>query len=229
MNSLEFINDNKGNLIIRDTANNLSITLDDYFKNNGASSVKNLVDSTGKSYHIGNLLDDLTMEADTKYDNELNGSFLGENIDGSANKDTIYGNAGNDTINGNDGDDVLHGGVGDDVLYGGNGNDELYGEAGNNELHGGKGDDILSGGDGENKIYFKAGDGNDTILAGKGNDTLIFKDFEFSKLKYEKDPYSNDLINRYGNVDGEGKFTDSVTIKYYFNTKVRKSIKRIQG
>lgn len=229
LGSLKFINDNKGNLIIRDTANNLSITLDDYFKNNGASSVKNLVDSTGKSYHIGNLLDDLTMEADTKYDNELNGSFLGENIDGSANKDTIYGNAGNDTINGNDGDDVLHGGVGDDVLYGGDGNDELYGEAGNNELHGGKGDDILSGGDGENKIYFKAGDGNDTILAGKGNDTLIFEDFEFSKLQYDKDPYSNDLIIRYGNVDGEGKFTDSVTIKDYFNTRVRKSIYRIEA
>lgn len=229
LGSLEFINDNNGNLIIRDTANNISITLDEYFKNNGISSVKNLIDSTGKSYHIGNLLDDLTMEADTLYDNELNGSFLGERIDGSDNKDTIYGNAGNDTIYGNDGDDVLHGGVGDDVLYGGDGNDELYGEAGNNELHGGKGDDILSGGDGENKIYFKAGDGNDTILASKGNDTLIFEDFEFSKLQYEKDPYSDDLIIRYGNVDSEGNYTDSVTIKDYFNTKVRKSIYRIEG
>lgn len=229
LGSLEFINDNKGNLIIRDIANNLSITLDEYFKNNGASSVKTLIDAAGDSYHIGNLLDDLTMEADAKYDNELNGSFLGERIDGSDNKDTIYGNAGNDTINGNDGDDVLYGGVGDDVLYGGNGNDELYGEAGNNEIHGGKGDDILSGGDGENKIYFSAGDGNDTILAGKGNDTLIFEDFEFSKLKYEKDPYSNDLIIRYGNVDSEGNYTDSVTIKDYFNTKVRKSIYRIEG
>lgn len=227
--NLEFINDNKGNLIIRDKANNLSITLDEYFKQNGFSSVKTLIDSTGNSYHIGNLLDDLKMEASDIYDNELNGSFLGENIDGSVNKDTIYGNAGNDTIYGNEGDDVLYGGVGDDVLYGGDGNDTLYGEAGNNELHGGVGDDVLNGGDGENKLYFNVGDGNDTIIAGKGNDTLIFEDFEFSKLKYEKDSYSNDLIIRYGNVDGAGNYTDSVTIKDYFNTKVRKSIYRIEG
>lgn len=227
--NLEFINDNKGNLIIRDKANNLSITLDEYFKQNGFSSVKTLIDSTGKSYYIGNLLDDLKMEASDIYDNELNGSFLGENIDGSANKDTIYGNAGNDTINGNEGDDVLYGGIGDDVLYGGDGNDTLYGDEGNNELHGGKGDDVLNGGDGENKIYFNTGDGNDTIIAGKGNDTIIFEDFEFSKLKYEKDPYSDDLIIRYGTQDSEGNYLDSVTIKDYFNPKVRKSIYRIDG
>ena len=226
---LEFINDNKGNLIIRDKAKNLSITLDEYFKQKGNSSVKTLIDSTGKSYHVGNLLDDLKMEANDIYDNELSGSFLGEKIDGSANKDTIYGNEGNDTIYGKDGDDVLYGGIGDDVLYGDDGNDTLYGEAGNNELHGGKGDDVLNGGDGENKICFKAGDGNDTILAGKGNDTLVFEDFEFSKLKYEKNPYSNDLIIRYGTQDSEGNYLDSVTIKDYFNTKVRKSIYRIEG
>ncbi len=229
LSDLEFVNDNNGNLIIRDTARKTFITINDYFSDSEKSSVKTLVDSNGKSYFIDNLLENLQLDSNDEYDNELSGSYLGENIEGSVNKDTIYGNAGNDTINGNDGDDIIYGGDGDDILIGGAGDDELYGEAGNNKLRGGEGNDTLSGGDGENELYFRTGDGNDTVIAGNGNDTLIFEDFEFANLKYQKDAYSDDLVIWYGRTDSEGNFLDSVTIKDYFNPKVRKSIYRIEG
>ena len=226
--NLVFINDNEGNLVIR-YGNNSELTIKDYFTNNGQSSVTNIIDSAGKNYYIPNLLNDIVMEPNPLYDNDLKGSFLGETINGSDNRDIIHGNGGNDTINGGKGHDEIYGGDGDDVLNGGDGNDELYGEAGNNEIYGGKGNDTINGGDGENRIHFKVGDGNDVVLVGKGVDTIVFDDFEFSKLEYCKDPYSNDLIIRYGNVDADGKYTDSVTIKDYFNTKVKKSIYRIEA
>ena len=229
LTALEFVNDNNGNLIIRDSANKIYITINEYFSQNKKTSVKTLVDNTRKSYYIDNLLDNLKLDANNEFDNVLNGSYLGENIEGNIGNDTIYGNAGNDTINGNDGNDVIYGGDGDDVLIGGAGDDELYGEAGNNKLRGGEGNDTLSGGNGENELYFKTGDGNDVILAGTGNDTLIFEDFEFSKLQYQKDPYSNDLVIWYGRTDSEGKYLDSVTIKDYFDSKVKTSVYRIEA
>ena len=129
---LTFVNDNNGNLVIE--FNDGSITLDKYFEKLGDCSVRNLIDSTGKNYYIGNLLEDIIIERDSDYDYEINGTYLSESLVGDDNNDTIYGRLGNDTLNGNDGNDKLLAGDGDDVVYGGDGNDELYGENGNNIL-----------------------------------------------------------------------------------------------
>lgn len=221
---LTFINDNQGNLVIQygPVGNISTVTIDGYFNKRGASSVTNIIDMNQDNYYVENLLSQIKTQIDEKYDNILVGTYLNDNILGSSKKDTIYGNLGNDTINSDAGDDILYGGDGDDVLLGGDGNDVLDGEAGHNEISGGTGDDTINGGLGENRILFKAGDGNDVVFVGKGSDTLVFEDVLFSDLQYAKDPYSNDLIIKYG-------ADDSVRIKDYFNTKVRKSLYRIEA
>ncbi len=48
-------------------------------------------------------------------------------------------------------------------------------------------------------------------------------------MQYQKDPYSNDLVIWYGRTDSEGKYLDSVTIKDYFDLKVKTSVYRIEA
>jgi Ca2+-binding RTX toxin-like protein len=112
--------------------------------------------------------------------NQILGSSL--IIDGTPIGDIIQGTNGNNTINGNDTTDYIFGGLGDDTIIGGDGDDFIFGEPGNDcDLRGGNGNDLIDGGAGNDCIYGEAGDdtlisgsGNNILEGGTGNDTLIF-------------------------------------------------------
>ncbi|WP_208352882.1 calcium-binding protein [Pseudaestuariivita rosea] len=133
----------------------------------------------------------------SEFDDNLQGTGLGDTITGGDGNDDVYGYAGRDKIylgegddfaeGGNSGDliygglgnDVLRGGRDDDFLYGEEGNDQLFGNhgldyieggAGNDTIRGGGWHDTLKGGDGDDVIYGESG--GDEIWSGAGNDTI---------------------------------------------------------
>ncbi|MBR1942981.1 hypothetical protein IJ843_04530, partial [bacterium] len=218
---LIFQNDNNNNLIIKYGAND-KVILEDYFKEDNESSIKNIVDSNGSSYYLKNLLGNVEIETSETKSNDVTGSYLDDTIIGGKLADTLRGAAGNDTIYGKEDNDLIYGDSGDDVLYGDEGNDTIYGGDGHDTIYGGTGNDLINGGAGENVIIFYVGDGNDTVEASTGSDTLVFKDFYFKDLKYCKN--GNDLIIKYGT-----DYEDSVTLKNYFNSKIKTSVSRIEG
>ena len=209
------------NLIVKYSDNDYVI-IQDYLKSDSESSIRNIIDSSGESYYLKNILDNVTIKTSETEPNDITGSYLDDLIYGGKQADTLRGSDGNDTIYGNEGNDLIYGDAGDDVLYGNEGNDTLYGGDGHDTIYGGKGNDSINAGKGENVIYFSVGDGNDTIVAGGGEDILVFSDFVFSKLKYYNS--GNDLIIKYGT-----NYEDSVTVKDYFNSKVTNSVSRIEG
>lgn len=78
----------------------------------------------------------------------------------------LQGGGGNDNINGTLMGDKLQGFDGNDQINGLNGNDSLYGGIGNDSLDGGVGNDLLDGGAGLYNTYkFGKGDGQDTIAS----------------------------------------------------------------
>ena len=180
------------------------------------------------------------------------GTWLNEFIDaeeaskkvvlkGRGGNDVILGSKYNDTIYGGEGNDAIDGNEGDDKLFGGNGNDLIAGGAGNDTIKGGNGDDVISGGEGNDKLYgergvnsfiFEAGDGHDTIYSGKGEDTLVFKDYEFKDLSFERGTGKNnkDLIIKYNvqTVD-ESETFDSVTLKNYYTVNKKGDITGINS
>jgi Ca2+-binding RTX toxin-like protein len=111
----------------------------------------------------------------------INGTEIGENIEGNAETNRIQGFGGNDTIAGEQSNDLIFGGDGDDVLRGDRnsrsaqvdevgGDDLIYGGAGNDRLGGKSGNDELYGEEGNDQIW--GDDGDDLLWGGKGNDTL---------------------------------------------------------
>ncbi|HEU0221951.1 MAG TPA: Ig-like domain-containing protein, partial [Paracoccaceae bacterium] len=80
---------------------------------------------------------------------------------GTAGDDVLQGTVLGDPINGFGGNDEIAGGASDDVLIGGAGNDRLLGEAGADRLNGGGGRDELDG-----------GEGLDVVRGGRGADIL---------------------------------------------------------
>jgi serralysin len=102
--------------------------------------------------------------------NALNGTILGELLDGRGGNDVINGLGGNDTILGGAGNDRLFGSVGDDQMSGGSGSDRLYGETDNDRLDGDAGADQLYGGDGDDGL--NGGLDNDRLWGGSGNDVM---------------------------------------------------------
>ncbi len=138
-------------------------------------------------------------EADTGYDDVINGEQGRDTLYGDLGQDTLIGSSDGDTLHGQDGDDRLYGGAGpdwtdnglisvyddfgnrfdqygnplpadDDVLFGGLGDDYLSGSAGHDTLDGGEGADTLSGGSGNDVLY--GGQGDDDLSGGAQDDTL---------------------------------------------------------
>ncbi|MDF1731061.1 MAG: calcium-binding protein, partial [Minwuia sp.] len=68
--------------------------------------------------------------SDPGTDDNLNGDYRNNELDGGAGNDTINGQSGKDTLVGGDGNDSLNGQSQDDTLFGDAGNDVLKGESG---------------------------------------------------------------------------------------------------
>ena len=186
-----------------------SVTLSNYLKADGTSSIKRIAFSDGSAIDLwkdGTLNKDIPLEVFAENPNKkakLTGSILSDKITG-----TIY----NDTIKG---------GAGDDTIIGGLGNDKLYGEAGNNSFEftfngeNGFGDDIVYNGNSKKTI---------------ANDTLVFSDsknssFSFNDLSFFKT--GNDLKITYNYIQASEN-QGSVTVKDYFKANVDHSVKNVE-
>ncbi|MDU8925724.1 calcium-binding protein, partial [Pasteurellaceae bacterium LIM206] len=119
------------------------------------------------------------------------------------------------TIDAGAGDDTIRTGDSDDTLIGGSGNDDLSGGYGDDTLIGGTGNDKLDGGFGADTYIFSKGHGQDIVYEDSDSDhrkhdidTLIFKDVNYSEVKFRQ--MGNDLV-LYGYHDN-----DSVTIKNFY-------------
>ncbi len=85
---------------------------------------------------------------------------------------TLHGFAGDDELNGNFGNDLLDGGDGDDRIRGEPDDDTLLGGNGNDNIIDGPGNDIVSGGAGVDTIFSDTGD--DEISGGSAADVFQF-------------------------------------------------------
>jgi Ca2+-binding RTX toxin-like protein len=94
--------------------------------------IVDLSDSTNNSggHAAGDLLFNFENVIGSVFDDTLNGSGGGNQLDGGAGNDLLYGNGGADTLIGGKGEDILEGGSSDDTLVGGQGQDTLTGDAG---------------------------------------------------------------------------------------------------
>ncbi|MEM6761404.1 MAG: calcium-binding protein [Pseudomonadota bacterium] len=116
-------------------------------------------------------------------------------IDG-AGSNHVRGTGRDDIILGRAGSDTLKGKFGDDFLSGGRGKDILMGDFGADELRGGINADILFGG-GQNDIL-NGGPGSDSLIGGTGADAFIFRRFDFSGQRNDRD-----IIRGYKAEDGD--------------------------
>lgn len=166
----------KGNSLIINYGENEvkdSITLDNYFKNRGAHSVKTIelpnAESENTTYSVEDIIARTQIKkngVEDKKNSKLYGTFLNDVITGGNLDDTIKASQGNDTI------------------IGGKGNDKLYGEYGNNTFK------------------FTNGDGNDIIYSSKGSDTLEFTNTAFNTSDdIEIEKKGNSLVLKYGEND----------------------------
>ena len=119
---------------------------------------------------------DLAMLADIGYavategNDQIDGKYYADNINGLGGNDTIFGNSANDTVFGGDGDDLINGNLNNDILFGNAGNDTIYGGQNDDAIYGGKNDDILFGNLGNDMLFGNLG--NDTIYGGKDDDII---------------------------------------------------------
>lgn len=98
----------------------------------------------------------------------IEGSDLGDKINGNQGADTLHGWDGNDRVWGGQDGDLVSGDGGHDEVNGNKGNDTVSGGAGNDTIRGGRDDDALSGDEGDDRIF---GDGgSDTLTGGEGAD-----------------------------------------------------------
>lgn len=109
----------------------------------------------------------------------IEGTALGETLQGGDGRDEIFGYGGNDTITGWSGGDTVRGGSGSDRIWVGNavhtGGNRVYGEGGNDFLYAGSTRDRLFGGNGDDFIAVGAFSGIDFLrevraVGGAGND-----------------------------------------------------------
>lgn len=139
---------NPYDLIFKIIDTNETITVKDFFTNNGFSRVEQATFTDGTVWDLNAILE----KART-----VNGSTASEIIDVTA----FY-----------DQNNIVYAGAGDDTVTASNGNDLLMGEGGNDTLVGGYGSDILDGGTGNDTM--NGGVGNDTYKfgIGYGQDTI---------------------------------------------------------
>ena len=225
------------NLILALAGSTDSITVSNYFQNDGNSAYKleEVRFADGTVWNIAQVKEFAMQSSDG--DDSLYGYATDDVLHGGEGNDTLYGQAGDDELHGDAGDDRLYGGEGQDVLFGGEGNDQLYGDAGNDRLYGGAGndtlqgsagDDVLDGGEGTDQLF--GGAGNDTYLFGRGDgqdtihnhdaadhanaeshDRLVFKD----GVALEEVEYYRSGANLVFRIVGS---TDTVTVSNWFNS-----------
>lgn len=204
---------NKKDLVINYGNKGDSVTLSNYFKKNGNTSVKTIYTkdcASGVNLNLHMETANITINGLENKKNKITGTFLSDTITGKNLNDTLNGGKGNDTIYGNSGNDNIKGGDGDDSLYGGANNDTINGGNGWDEIYGGRGNDKLYGEAGTNGFHFYNGDGNDTIYMGKGVDRIYLENSQTNAPTYERS--GNNLIINYGN-------NDSITVSNYFKSK----------
>lgn len=185
-----------------------SVTLSNYVKADGTSSIKRIAFSDGSTIDLwkdGTLNKDIPLEVFAEKPNKkakLTGSIL------------------SDKITGTDFNDTIKGGAGDDTIIGGLGNDKLYGEAGKNKFEftfngkDGFGDDIIYNGNS------KKTSANDTLVFKDANKNISFDDLSFFKT-------GNDLKITY-DYKKAGANQGSVTVKDYFKANVDHSVKSVE-
>ena len=158
------------------------------------------LDETGQTEFAINAFtftDGTVLNAESIYDQLLQGSNGDDIIYGFSGDDFIDGLSGNDHLYGDTGNDILKAGLGNDYLYGGEGNDFLYAEHGNNRLEGEDGHDVLIAGSGENIL--NGGRGSDTFVytLGDGNTTIY---------NSEDDLGSHDVLSLKGGISADKIF-----------------------
>lgn len=206
-NDLTFTKDGNNLVIYYNLDKGDSITIQNYFKLKGNTSVKSIKLSNG------------TLDLVNGY------GLISSNLV-MPNKSGTTGTIGYDKLNiGNSGGSA-NGGLGNDVITGGNGNDTL---------NGGYGDDKLIGKGGDNTFVFEeVANGYDTISAtGTGTNTLLFEDNglvfnEFgleggisnvvSGVNYSYTKSKNDLIINYS-TNPENSSTATVKISNFYKSK----------
>ncbi len=132
----------------------------------------------------------------------LDGTDLGERLQGSIRSDIIDGHGGDDLLRGQAGDDTIIGGDGNDRMLGGIGNDVLTDLAGKrNVFSGGAGDDQMTGGDGNDQMSGDAGrdvlfgnGGDDSVSGGAGADSFVFDIKVQGTLRINDFAYADDLL-----------------------------------
>ena len=209
-----------------------SITINNYFKKNMYSSIKDIQTQTrifkeGAENYLAypDIIYDFVTEfiqrgyidyftekdknnkiSGTKFKDYVAGGNQNDNLSAGASDDIIYGGACNDT---------LKGGAGDDIIYASSGNDSIYGEAGvNNIYYQSKYESPFN-----EEINTNYG-GNDTIVSGKGEDHIYLTDYTRGQLSYAKS--GNNLVVTYNQTTGA-----SITITNYFSKKGKTSVKDI--
>ncbi|MES9977358.1 MAG: calcium-binding protein [Candidatus Thiodiazotropha sp. 6PLUC5] len=156
------------NLILISADTNDSLTITDYFVNDGIrdnSVYQNTVTEIRFDSGAVWTLDDIKARA--QLTTEANDTLYGYGV-GSE----LHGGGGDDTLRGSSGSDQLYGETNNDILYGGGGNDRLEGGTGNDTLHGDAGDDTLIGGAGNDTLYSDAGNDIYHFDLGFGHDTI---------------------------------------------------------
>jgi len=113
--------------------------LPDICKDNGITSVDNLVVVTGGGWTEGTLQSDLILG--NEQDNQLRARGDDDCVLGGDGADRIVGNPGNDVLVGGDGNDNIAGGAGDDIIFAGGGRDTVNGNGGYDICYGGGGGD----------------------------------------------------------------------------------------
>ena len=151
--------------IAKDTANEGSVTIVDYFNGRKIENIilKELNPDTNQPIFFNYFFGTDAPEHDTL------GSDIG--IRGTTGRDIVFANGGNDQVYAKGGEDELHGGDGIDILRGSTANDRIFGDGGDDSnLNGEVGDDHVEGGDGNDTLW--GASGNDTLIGGKDNDTM---------------------------------------------------------
>ncbi len=176
------------NLVIYYTDKGDSITIQNYFRLRGNTSVKNIK------------LSDMTFDLVNGY-TTVNNNLIAS-INNKSQRGSIVGSDGYDILYASNYGDTIDGGLGNDIIYGGRGDDNITG---------GYGDDRMYGNGGNDTFYFNyIANGYDTIsTSGSGTITLVFADTNLNFNEYGvKDGISNN-IELYDGTDSNFSYTKS--------------------
>ncbi|MGD9685492.1 MAG: putative Ig domain-containing protein [Desulfobacter sp.] len=179
---VSFVRANTNDLILTIIDTGDSVTIRDYFKEEGYSNPD----------ARPNEIERIEFADGTVWTASDIGAILLQGTDGN---DTIIGYRGDDLITGNAGDDVIDARIGNDTIMGADGNDTIRAGLGNDIIDGGAGNDLIYGSDSsttrndtgysplitDNDTYlFGFGDGHDTIIENAGKtenrDVIRFKE-----------------------------------------------------